>query len=611
MLIDVKMINFKDMICYNVCVITIKRRAKMKGSQKSNYIIRWFRKYPIYHRLLYAMIGLIIGPIFIMSLLVFSLMNQTLSKHQVEQMKVINTLLAEDIDGFMADIENFSRQLLFSPVIREGIQGQTLSSEEDHILFTQNIEHLIAQNYSLLNLSSDLLILNAAGKTVYSQGFRYLSDETLQQQIKVLEESQQSTHIEPVYYKGEPYLGMTLQIKSQGSPTPEGYLYVAISPAKLKAILEKGMLNGIESMTLLNQKGEFIVSTQKQLFEPLSDVIKEATKKGEVVHDVVVDSSIITCHVVSTQQWYLCSVTPMGYLHTENQALLVLLLNGLIVLLVLVSFVCYYLWKSVASPLSELTHYMKGNKRLEHQDVFVIEGRDEISYLAHEFNGLMMSLQQLVKEIKLKAEKERQLEMKMLQAQINPHFLFNTLNSIRWMAEMSNVKTISETVTSLSHLLRATLVDTFETVKISEEIELLTDYVNIQKVRYGDCFTFKYQIQDGCEEVPIIKFILQPIVENSLLHGLDEVEQLMISVSVYQQEQHTIINVQDNGTGFNVEEVLAKRRAEKREGKLSSIGLVNVLDRLEIYYQQTAKVSIKSDEQRGTLFSLKLPINGG
>ena len=583
----------------------------MKVSKRSSHIIRWFRKYPIYHRLLYAMIGLIIGPIFVMSLLVFSLMNQTLSKHQVEQMKVINTLLAEDIDGFMTDIENFSRQLLFSSVIREGIQGQTLSSEENHILFTQNIEQLLAQNYSLLNLSADIAILNARGQIVYSQGFKYLSDETLQRQIKTLEQSQQSIHIEQVYYKDEPYLGMTIQIKSQGSPTPEGYLYVAISPTKLKAILEKGMLNGIESMTLLNQQGELIVSTENYLLEPLRDVIKEATQKGEIENNVVVDSNIITYHVVPTQQWYLCSVTPLGYLQTENKMLITLLLNGLIVLLILVSFVCYYLWKSVATPLSELTHYMKGNKRLEHQDVFVIEGRDEISYLAHEFNGLMMSLQQLVKEIKVKAEKERQLEMKMLQAQINPHFLFNTLNSIRWMAEMSNVKTISETVTSLSHLLRATLVDTFETVSISQEIALLIDYVTIQKVRYGDCFTFQYHIQEGCEERSIIKFILQPIVENSLLHALDEVEQLIISISVYEEDEYTVIEIQDNGSGFNVEAVLAKRQVEKKEGKLSSIGIVNVLDRLDIYYQSKAKVNIKSDAQSGTLFSLKIPKNRG
>ena len=195
----------------------------------------------------------------------------------------------------------------------------------------------------------------------------------------------------------------------------------------------------------------------------------------------------------------------------------------------------------------------------------------------------------------------------MLQAQINPHFLFNTLNSIKWMAEMLNVKPISDTIGALSRLLRGTISDTNEKITIDDELQNVKDYITIQRNRYGDSFSFQLDLDVECLEYKITKFILQPIVENSLLHGLNEREDLAITIKVRNMLDWIYIYVEDNGAGFDVEAVLKQKSKEKLDGKLSSIGMINVIERVNLCYQSEGDIKIISEVNKGTVVIIKIP----
>ncbi len=513
----------------------------------------------------------------------------------------------KNLSIFFEDIESFGKQLLFSSTIRQWLQHEGQMNDNERILFIRDVEQLIAQNYSLLALASDILIFNDSDEVVYAQGYKYLSQSIVSQQIDELKRSSKDSVLTSIMYGNQPYLGMTMRINHGGALADEGYLFVAIGLDKLETILKKGILNGVESVSIISGEGDLIASTADEVSPHVNHAIKNAYQEVRYQDHTVLNHEYVTYQYAPNNDWYIVSCTPFSYIQDQVFALSKTMGIGILLLVIIVGVVSYYLWQSIVRPLSKLIHQMKDINRYDLLEYQVIEGDDEVSYLYKEFNVMMAYIKDLIADMKRASQKERQLEIKMLQAQINPHFLFNTLNSIKWMAEMSNNKPISETIGALSRLLRSTIIDTHECVTIDEELNHLRDYLTIQKMRYGDCFTYTVDVESSCHQYQIIKFILQPIVENCLLHGLDHVDELMISIKVRDMLDHVYLYIEDNGVGFDVDAVLAQKAKEKLDGKLSSIGLLNVMDRVSLYYDERADIKIVSELNEGTIFVLKLP----
>ena len=164
-------------------------------------------------------------------------------------------------------------------------------------------------------------------------------------------------------------------------------------------------------------------------------------------------------------------------------------------------------------------------KRVSEGDLKVLVNdtyEDEIGVISDNFDSMLKRVNELIEKTKLQEVEKRDLEIRMLQAQINPHFLFNTLNSLKWTALMNQDYTVSEGLSSLAELLRNTIIDKNELVTIREELENIKNYVVIQKIRYGNSFDVQYEVDELLLENKVIKFILQPIVENSIIPGIDE-----------------------------------------------------------------------------------------
>ncbi|MTM27783.1 HAMP domain-containing protein, partial [Turicibacter sanguinis] len=317
--------------------------------------------------------------------------------------------------------------------------------------------------------------------------------------------------------------------------------------------------------------------------------------------------NLVSYKYVSYNDWYLISSTPNTYILSEVLKVVKSLLIGIIVLIVIVTLISFLLWQSIIRPLNRLIMTMKSINTIELTDPQREDGNDEMTYLYKEFNIMIQFIKDLISDMNETNESQRRLELKMLQAQINPHFLFNTLNSIKWMAEMSNVKTISNTIGALSRLLQATISDTNELIPISQELQNVEDYMTIQRNRYGDTFHFTVDIEVDCLDYKITRFILQPIVENSLLHGLNEEEDLKITIKVRDMLNWIYLYVEDNGAGFDVEKVLEKKSKEKLDGKLSSIGMINVIERINLCYQSEGDIKILSRLNEGTTVVIKIP----
>ena len=203
-----------------------------------------------------------------------------------------------------------------------------------------------------------------------------------------------------------------------------------------------------------------------------------------------------------------------------------------------------------------------------------------------------------------------EMEFKILQAQINPHFLYNTLDSIRWMATLQGTSIISTMVSSIINLLKYNFSRNGTLVYLSEEIESVKDYISIQKFRYGDMFDIKYDIPKDILEYKTIKFIMQPIVENAIFHGFENIEHIgVIRISAYIEKDFLYILISDNGVGMTEEELQNVIHRKPSKKQYLDIGIQNVDNRIKFYCGQDYGLSLTSIKYVGTTATFKLPID--
>ncbi|MBY9080698.1 sensor histidine kinase [Paenibacillus sp. HN-1] len=247
-----------------------------------------------------------------------------------------------------------------------------------------------------------------------------------------------------------------------------------------------------------------------------------------------------------------------------------------------------------------------------------IDGKDEVGLLSRQFNSLVRSVHDLVQEVQetnhqrnLALQRQSEIKFKMLASQINPHFLFNSLESIRMESHIRKQDDIAEAIWLLSTLLRSSLEAGNDNIPLREELERVRCYLDIEKFRYEDRLEYRLTVDPELADIPVPPMIIQPLVENSIVHGLDNREEgAVISVEVKRVPKGAEVQVCDNGAGFPAER-LASIRAELAESvheqESKRIGMRNVNDRLVLLYGASSALSIESEPGKGTTITFFIP----
>ncbi|MGX4599451.1 cache domain-containing sensor histidine kinase [Faecalimicrobium sp. JNUCC 81] len=283
-----------------------------------------------------------------------------------------------------------------------------------------------------------------------------------------------------------------------------------------------------------------------------------------------------------------------------EKAILVLLLVSIVSIIV-----SYRLSVSITRPIlnirNNMNEVMEGNLKIQ-----IKENRyDEIGQLEKSFNGMVRWLEESIDEIKNKEEQKRTAELSFLQAQINPHFLYNTLSGIRFLVSMNKIEESEEMLYRFTKLLRSLLPKASEMISLEEEIENIKNYTELQKMRYPDCFEVIYDIDSNINDFKVPSFILQPIVENAILYSMEKEDNLgEISVSGYRSKDGIRIVIEDNGIGMSrnkLESILSK------EASINRVGLINVQERVQLNYGLEYGLEIESVEGEGSKVTFILP----
>lgn len=271
-----------------------------------------------------------------------------------------------------------------------------------------------------------------------------------------------------------------------------------------------------------------------------------------------------------------------------------------------------FLSENLGKPIHHLTETVNRIADGDFGREVILRNNDEIGVLGRSITRMSKQIQHLLEE-RLQIEQNiRKSEIRLLQSQINPHFLHNTLNSIKWMATLQRADGIREMISSLGRLLRAVMGDVNEKITIREELALLDDYMHIQKIRYRGKIGFQQSIETPTLlDCLIPKFTLQPLVENAVFHGIEPKDgsgEVVLSINAYQQE--LVISVWDNGVGINPEKLAALLGKEQTSGGKTrdGIGLRNIHDRIQLIYGVSYGLAINSTEGEYTKVVIRLPM---
>ena len=312
----------------------------------------------------------------------------------------------------------------------------------------------------------------------------------------------------------------------------------------------------------------------------------------------------------SDQGWSIVSILPTPELNRERNQWLVQITGFFMLFILIVLLIAWLLWKMVYRPLEKFNSEIKSLIQHDMKEQTDLTFIPEFDFLLHQIRNMKVKIWELYGQIEQKEKGRADLEVEMLLYQINPHFLMNTLDTVHWLAVMSGQKEIDKLVLALNKLLNYNLGKMGEASTIADEVQALKQYLQLQQIRYDFKFDVDIQVSENVMLMPIPRFILQPLVENALYHGVSDDGYIHVNI---QYNDALEIIVQDNGAGMSEEKINYILFGDSQEKPKAGMGIgIRYVKRvLEAQYGDDAKFEIKSEIGKGTVVHLSIPVQGG
>ncbi len=509
----------------------------------------------------------------------------------VDKLDEITLFLREDFTSVEMDSD---RRVLLESQAMDGV-AQLAHTNDGLYAFT--VATLDGEQLSYVLEKPDRAIL-----PLTDSYYDRLRNSTSQTVILPVRQSQYMfTPEEPVFTVAYKYIDIP-----DGINMYTGYVISECPVSRLEQICRNVDMGPGSRICILDQDYGVAYSSAGEAFgESLSAQLKNGRAQGRV------NLNNQDCLLVSTRLkdtgWTVVATIPYGVITQQTTQLLSIFLILCLLCAVIMVTVIIVQSGSFTRPISQLQKAMKTVSKGD-MTVRIQEKRtDEFGELNEGFNRLIGELDTLITHISESKERENLAKYQMLQSQINPHFLYNTLESIRMMAVLRDEEEISEALISLSKLFRYCIRQGDRLVTVREELEQAKNYLFLQSFRYQDRLKVIYEVDEQVLDRQMPKVLLQPLLENAFAHGLRDWEKMgIITITVSQVQGGTAFAIHDNGCGID-RETLAGIRLKLEHGGAESIGLANVNERLRLYYKSTQGLQIESMPGEGTTVSFTIP----
>lgn len=402
-----------------------------------------------------------------------------------------------------------------------------------------------------------------------------------------------------------------------GSRASKGAVFIDLNYSAISELCDQNSIGDKGYVFIVDQDGNIVYHPQQQqLYNELQTENIDAVMNAKTDTVTVGKGEHEKIYTISRSEktgWTVVGCMNVAELlkgSRQAQRVYVVCAAGLIVLALILS---RLLARNITYPIQRLRDSMKKVQTGEFSTIDLeVSSENEIGSLTKSFNVMTHRIQELMAQNIHEQEQKRKSELKALQSQINPHFLYNTLDSIIWMAEGKKNEEVVLMTASLARLLRQSISNEDELVSIGQEAEYARSYLTIQKMRYKDKLEFQIDISPAIFGVKIIKLVLQPIIENAIYHGLKYKDSKgFLIVRGYREGEKAVLEVEDNGVGMDEETLSHIFEKHKVNYHSNGVGVYNVQKRLKLYYGEEYGIVYKSKKNEGTRAVITIPVETG
>lgn len=555
----------------------------------------------------------VVGFIFIGTSLIirFSATNRNITE---DYNKKIIDQVNYNLDSYIRNLMQVSNSMYYSVIKNTDLSEKNID-EAMNLLYEANREHVVS--IAVFNESGELVAatpISKLKKTATPQNEDWFINAT--KQIENLHFS--TAHVQNLFedidykYKWVVSLSRAVELTNNGEIS-SGVLLVDMNFSGIEQICKNVSLGETGYIYLVDRDGELIYHPRQQLI--YSNLVKENNfqvveyEDGNYIDELNGDKRLITVKTLGYTGWKIIGVTPVNETFANSTQITIFIIFVVFLAIILLVFANIFISAKIANPIKALENSVKELENGSQNVDIAIGGSHEIQHLGKTIKSMVEQMHKLMGDIVFEQELKRQRELDALQAQINPHFLYNTLDSIVWMVENERYNEAITMVTSLAGFFRIGLNKGKNIITIKDELKHAENYITIQHMRFKDKFTFKINADENVLNFATIKLIIQPLIENAVYHGMEFMDgDGEIIVNAYKKDNELYIDVIDNGMGIPPEIADKLLTHESRsKGKGSGVGLKNVQERIQLYFGKEYGLSILSEPDEGTLIRIHLP----
>ena len=600
------------MYTYGIC----KGEAQMK---KKNLSARFIGKFSSIQSVIFATVAvLVLSAVVIVTGVSMKFTNTSIFENSSEYTHTIIQQMNQNIDSYIDYMENIAYLISSNEDVQDYLFDEKIDNEGRYRILNQ-LQTILDSRSDIRNVG----IISKNGRMLINDGSKSVNQDldlnTQEWYATALEKPNgpilTSSHVQHIISGERPWvITLSRGIRDRsGSGEKEGVFFIDLNYSAISELCDQSTVGTKGYAFILDAKGNIVYHPQQQqLYNELQteniSLIMD-TDEDTVLTGTGNDGKLYSISRSEKTGWTVVDCTNVKELLSKSrQAQSVYVLTAIILVIVALLF-SRFMARSITLPIQKLRDSMKKVQEGDFSvsDV-VVDSKNEIGSLTKSFDVMTHRIHELMEQNVHEQEEKRKSELKALQSQINPHFLYNTLDSIIWMAEGKKNEEVVLMTASLARLLRQSISNEDEVVPIANEVEYARGYLTIQKMRYKDKLEFQIEVDSSILYIPLIKLVLQPIIENAIYHGLKYKESKgLLIVKGFMKDGNAVLQVIDDGVGMDEETLAHIYDKHKVNYHSNGVGVYNVQKRLKLYYGEDYGITYTSELGKGTTATITIP----
>lgn len=587
--------------------------------KKRNLSARFIGRFSSIQSVIFSTVAiLVLSAVVIVTGVSMRFTNTSIFENSSQYTQTIIQQMNQNIDSYIDYMENIA-YLISS---NEDVQDYLFSDEID----SEGRYRILKQFETILDSRSDIRnvgIISKSGRMLINNGSKSVNHDlninTQEWYTQALNSPEGATltssHVQHIISGERPWvITLSRGIRDRsGSGEKEGVFFIDLNYSAISGLCDQSTVGTKGYAFILDAKGNIVYHPQQQqLYNELQteniSLIMD-TDEDTVLTGTGNNGKLYSISRSDKTGWTVVDCTNVRELLSKSrQAQSIYVLTAVVLVIVALLF-SRFMARSITLPIQKLRDSMKKVQEGDFSvsDV-VVDSRNEIGSLTKSFDVMTHRIQELMEQNVHEQEQKRKSELKALQSQINPHFLYNTLDSIIWMAEGKKNEEVVLMTASLARLLRQSISNEDEVVPIANEVEYARGYLTIQKMRYKDKLEFQIEVDPSILHIPLIKLVLQPIIENAIYHGLKYKESKgLLIIKGFPKDGNAVLQVIDDGVGMDEETLAHIYDRHKVNYHSNGVGVYNVQKRLKLYYGEDYGITYESVVGKGTTATITIP----